>query len=180
MNLRALSIVLICATGACHHVVLDPVPPVPTDPMPFSARYEVEPLSATYAYSMRSFAAGIANKWTVHVGEALVSYSQAYLGESLHPGDDLSILLSIEHFEIDDFRARASVRFVVKQGDVTRLDRVYVGIGESHFKRTAMTGVFGMQGSMKKTTDEALRSVFAQFVPDVRAQMNSWGGSTGQ
>lgn len=169
-----LAIVAGASFGACHHVRLDPIPPAPVERLPLTARYDIEPLSTVYEFSMRSFAAGIANKWTIHVGEALSQYARAYLGEAFPPGDRLAISIAIERFEVDDFQARASVRFVVEDGAVERLNRVYLGTGNSYFKRTAMTGVFGMEGSMKKTTDEALRSVFEQFLADIRAQSNSW------
>lgn len=173
MNLRGVVVAVIAsvAAGGCHHVRLDPIPPASVARLPVAASHEIEPLSSGYQFSMRSFAAGIANRWTIHVGEALPYYARAYLGEAFQPGDRWAIVVSIEHFEVDDFQARASVRFVVRDGGAETLNRVYLGVGNSYFKRTVMTGVFGMEGSMKKTTDEALRSVFEQFLAEARARV---------
>ncbi len=160
--------------GGCHHVVLDPIPPVSTERLPVSAQFEIDPFSASYTFSMRSFAAGIANKWTIHVGDALTQYAQSYLNEAFAPGNGLAIAVKIENFDVEDFSARATLRFIVRRDAEERFNKVYLGVGKSYFGRTAMTGVFGMNGSMSKTTDEALRSVFEQFLVDARSRAAQW------
>jgi hypothetical protein len=170
-----LASLVVCATfGACHQVVLDPIPPVSAPPLARSGRYEIDPASTYFEYSLRSFAAGIANKWIIHVGEGLMNYAHSYLGPALPAGTDMTIMLAIDQFEVDDHRARLNLRAIVRTGDVERLNRVYTATGNSYFKRTAVTGVFGMAESMRKTTDEAMRGALEQFLADLRAQMNSW------
>ena len=174
--MNSIRLLLLCALAlpACHHVILDPIPPVAAATLPVPGRFEVDPSSASYAYSLRSFAAGIANKWTIHVGEAVQTYAQSYLSSAFQPGDGVVITFTIENFVVEDFCARLSLRTVVRRGSEEKLNRVYSGTGTSHFKRTAFTGVLGMQGSMKATTAEALRAIFEQFLADARKFSGTW------
>ena len=123
---------------------------------------------------LKSGTAGAANRWRILVGEALVRYAEAYLKPVFSEGDDVSISISIEHFHVHDFEAHIVGRFVVRRDGLPVFEEGYRAHGRGYFARTFWGGAFGMKSSMRETTDEALRSLFEQFLGDVSRRHAGW------
>jgi hypothetical protein len=135
---------------------------------------EIPEETAAFTYDVRSVASGAANRWRILVGEALVQYAEAYLGPVFPQGDEVSISVAIESFDVRDFEAHIDARFTVSREDETVFDKRYHANGKGYFARTAWGGAFAMKSSMRNTTDEALRSLFEQFLSDVHASYTGW------
>jgi len=177
--MRHLRVPLLCGTlvfsTSCYTVNLAPISAVPAEPLPVSARIEIPAQSAQFTYDVHSAAAGAANRFRILVGEALVQYADAYLLPVFPDGDEVSIRITIEGFDVHDFEAHIDARFSIAQEEETLLfDKKYHASGIGHFAQTALGGVFAMKSSMRKTTDEALRSLFEQFLADVTVQYGGW------
>ena len=65
-------------------------------------------------------------------------------------------------------------RFAVRKRGQVIFNRKYHAYGNGYFARTAFGGAFAMKSSMRATTDEALRSLFEQFLTDVNAKSTGW------
>src|SRR5262245_59019748 len=116
---------------ACHQIVLDPISPATTARLASSARLEIRPGTETYTHSLRSFAAGIANKWIIHAGEATGQYAHAYIDPMFASGEDLLIQVALERFDVHDFAAHAHVRIVVLRDSQEVFTQLYHGVGQS-------------------------------------------------
>lgn len=144
--------------------------------MPLTASIEIPPETASYTYDVRSIAAGGANRFRIMVGEALTQYAEAYLRPAFPAGDDLKIGITIESFSVHDFEAHIDARFAVSRDGQVVFNEKYEANGTGYFAQTAWGGVFAMKPSMRKTTNEALRSLFEQFLDDVHASADDLDG----
>jgi len=169
-----LTAVMLVEIPGCYTVTLSSIPAVPNETIPIRAQIEIPPETAAFTYEVRSAAAGIGNSWTIEVGAALTQYANAYLETPLSNGVPAVVNITIESFDVHDFEAHADVRFAVKMADRIPFSQVYHGKGVGYFSQTVWGGAFAMKSSMRKTTNEALRSVFNQFMSDARAQHGSW------
>jgi hypothetical protein len=169
MRIAALGMVLALSMG-CYTVQLKPIPEVAGRPLGETATIDVPGESASYVYDVRSFAAGVGNRWRIEVGDALVKYAEAYLRPVFPEGDDLRIHITVEGFDVRGFESHIEGRFTVSRGSEIVFNEKYHGQGVGHFAQTAWGGAFAMKSSMRKTTDEALRSLFEQFLADVQKE----------
>jgi hypothetical protein len=165
---------LLCS--GCYTVNLNSIPAVQGSPMPVTAQLDIPPETAVYTYDVRSMAAGAANRFRILVGESLVQYAGAYLRPAFPDGNDVTIRITINSFHVQDFEAHITARFMMNQRGRVILDRTYDAAGEGYFAQTVWGGAFAMKSSMRKTTDEALRSIFVQFLADV---LRHYGGLIG-
>ena len=67
------------ALEGCYTVRLNPIPEVIANSVPVPASLDISAETAAFTYDVRSGAAGVANRWRILVGEALVQYADAYL-----------------------------------------------------------------------------------------------------
>lgn len=169
MRVIALGMLLALSMG-CYTVQMQPIPEVPGQPFGETATIDVPEQSANYVYDVRSIAAGFGNRWRIAVGDALVQYAEAYLRPVFPAGDDLRIQITIESFEVRDFEAHIDGRFAISRGREIVFNRKYHAQGVGHFAQTAWGGAFAMKSSMRKTTDEALRSLFEQVLADMQRE----------
>jgi hypothetical protein len=160
--------------GGCYTVKLNPIPVVEASPLPISAAVEISEETSALTYDVNSFAAGAANRWRILVGEALVQYAEAYLRPVFPQGDDVSISVSIQSFDVHDFEAHIDAQFTVSREGEILFEKRYHTYGKGYFAQTVWGGAFAMKSSMRKTTDEALRSLFERFLSDVGASYTGW------
>ena len=174
--IRSLVIVCLCLCApGCYTVTLDAIPPQLVDaPIPVAAKVDVPPATANYEYVVRSLMAGGANTWTIEVGKAIVQYADAFLSPAFLKGDQVTVQIDLQSFEVHDFEAHCSVQFTVRRGDAGIFQKTYTSQGVGYAARVVWGGAFAMKSSMRRTTDEALRSVFQQFLTDAHAQSGSW------
>lgn len=85
-------------------------------------------------------------------------------------GDDLRLHISIEGFDVRDFEAHIDARFAVHHGEELVMNEKFHANGTGHFAQTAWGGAFAMKSSMRKTTNETLRSLFEQFRDELLLQ----------
>lgn len=170
--MRRIGLALLCSTtfltAGCYTVNLHPIPPVAGSELRLTAQLEFPPETAGYTHVVRSAAAGIGNRFTILVGETLVQYGGAYLRPVFPEGNDATIRIEIESFDVRSFEARIRARFTVTQDGGETFAKSYDAAGKGHFAQTVWGGAFAMKSSMRKTTDEALRSLYEQFLADVR------------
>jgi hypothetical protein len=174
-RVRRVVLAALALLAACHRrVALDPIASVPTAPLPLAATVRVSERTASYVYAANSFMAGGANQWDIEVGQAITQYADAYLAHAFEPGSDASVDIDLADFDIHDFEAHAAILFAVHRRDAELLRKTYECKGEGYAARVVWGGAFAMKSSMRQTTDEALRSCFAQFLADARAQAPAW------
>ncbi len=165
--------------SGCYNVRLSPIEPIEATPVAIAAHVEIPPESATYTYKVQSVAAGAANTFTIHVGEALVQYAEAYLKPTFATGDDATIRIKVLDFSVHDFEAHIRAQFSVERDTSVVFHETYEASGSGYFARTVFGGVFAMKSSMRRTTDEALRSLFEKFLADVMKEHGSWTSPLG-
>jgi len=157
---------------ACSYaVVLQPTSPIPFDtaPIPLAAKVLIPPKTANHVHSVRSGLAGFANTWEINVGEAISDYSKAFFANIITPGSEAVIQIDLVSFDVRDFEARCELSFTIQRDGRDVFQKSYQGKGLGYAARVIWGGAFAMKSSMRKTTDEALRSVFSQFLKDVTA-----------
>jgi hypothetical protein len=169
MRIIALGVLLGLSMG-CYTVQLQPISEIPGQSFGETATIDVLEPSANYVYEVRSFAAGFGNRWRIDVGDGLVQYAEAYLRPVFPEGDDLRVQITIEGFDVRDFEAHVDARFAISRESEIVFNRKYHAQGVGHFAQTAWGGAFAMKSSMRKTTDEALRSLFEQFLTDMQRE----------
>jgi hypothetical protein len=166
-----------CALGllaGCYHVTLEPPAPIPAAEQLLHARVDIPPDTAEAEYTVHSAMAGGANKWTIEVGRAIVDYANAYLPSAFPPGNDASVRIDLSHFDVHDFEAHVDLRFAVVTPNGTLFQRTYSAAGKGYAARVVWGGAFGMKSSMRKSTDEALRICFEDFLRDARPLAPGW------
>jgi len=166
---------LLSLIGCQHIVALPEIKPIEGDTIPVSARVEIPAESANRVHKVRrSFAAGLASRWTIEVGDALVRYAQAYLTPVFPAGDDVVIEISIDRFGIAIFRAVLDARISVTRDGRAVFDK-QLRIASKRDRYVAQMGrAQSMDSTLRDTTDEALRSLFEQFLEDARRSYPSW------
>jgi len=160
-------LILIASTTGCHTVDFDPpaqmasVAPIST---PYQITWVIPPDVLAEDFSMRSAWTGIANKWTVPIGEVLHQYTQSLVAPRFYgsvvsnydPGQGRVLTIRITHYLVDSRDHHAEIGLRVE-------DRAHTGFVEyrdfsgSSDKRMAM-GVLGAKGAIRKSTDAALRA----------------------
>jgi hypothetical protein len=156
--------------GACSHTVaLQPAAPIQSaaTPVLMSATVSIPPKTANHVHIVRSGLAGFANTWDINVGEAIVDYSKAFFVNAVTPGQDSVIQIDLVSFDVRDFEARCQLSFTIQREGRDVFHKSYQGKGLGYAARVVWGGAFAMKSSMLKTTDEALRSIFGQFLQDV-------------
>lgn len=165
----------VTATG-CYTVRL-PAPPVQAvaDPIPVGATVVVPPATAAFTYDVHSGLAGAANTWTLHVGEAVASYADAYLRPAFLSGDAVTIRVELLAFEVKDMGARPDLRFTVRdRAGASLFDETYECDAPGHFGQVFWGGAFAMKSALRKTTDRALHDCFERFVTAARERHPTW------
>jgi hypothetical protein len=160
--------VVVALSMGCYTVQLPAIPEVAGRATTRTATTDIPIGSATYVYDVRSFVSGIGNRWRIEVGDALVKYANAYLRPIFPEGDDLRIQITVEGFDVRHFQAHIDSRFTVFRGTDVVFNKKYHAQGIGYYARTFWGGAFAMKSSMRKTTDEALRSLFEQFLADIQ------------
>ena len=168
-----LSFGVLSSTG-CYTVGFHEIAPVTGNDIPVAARVEIPDSTRKMTYDVRSAAAGAANRYRIPVGKTFAQYADAYLTPAFETGDDLAIRVSVESFLVKDFEAHVDARFLVTRGSTNVFDKRYRANGTGYFSQTAWGGAFAMKSSMRKTTDEALRSIFDQFLADAKREHGAW------
>lgn len=172
MRLRSLRAALVGAalvlTG-CYTVGFhDPVAQRIEPPL-FAGEIEIPRETREFRRVVRSFEAGIGNRWTIPVGETLVRYSDALLQPAIRTGDAV-VRIEIRDYRMRSFQATLDTHVLVRDGaGRTVLDRDYSHTGSPYRERTTWGGAFAMKSSMRRTTDDALRAFFEELVTDLRA-----------
>src|SRR5574344_1659869 len=115
LRVAAFSVFLMLACSGCYTVGFYPAEPVPSEPIPAKAEIIVPKATAEYSFTTRSFLAGIANTWTIHVGEVLSDYANAYILPPASQGEPVQITMSINSFKVEDFTATLETTFVVQK-----------------------------------------------------------------
>ena len=164
------TVALAVSLGACSHTVaLQPAAPIrsPTTPVLLGATVSIPPKTANHVHTVRSGLAGFANTWDINVGEAISDYSKAFFANAITPGSDAVIQIDLVSFDVRDFEARCELNFTVQREGRDVFQKSYQGKGLGYAARVVWGGPFAMKSSMRKTTDEALRSIFGQFLQDV-------------
>lgn len=163
--------------AACtHSVSVSPETPRPTPleaRIPVAITISIPARTATHVHSVRSIAAGSAHRWDIEVGKAIAEYANAYLLSAFPPGRDAVIQLDLENFDVHDFEAHCNLRFTVIRDGRRIFQRTYHGEGVGYAARVMWGGAMAMDSSMRRTTDEALRSLFEQFLADARASVRT-------
>jgi hypothetical protein len=159
--------------SACSHsVALEPTRPIPsaTAAVPLAATISIPPKTANHVHTVRSGLAGFANTWEINVGEAISDYSKAFFANTITPGSEAVIQIDLVSFDVRDFEARCELTFTIKREGHEVFQKSYQGKGLGYAARVVWGGAFAMKSSMRKTTDEAMRSIFGQFLQDVTAR----------
>jgi hypothetical protein len=164
------------AIGGCYNVRLPaPAARAVPDPIPVAATVVVPPATSQFTYDVRSGLAGGANTWTVHVGDAVAKYADAYLRPAFLAGDDVTIQVELRDFDVRDMGAKPVMHFTVHDaGGVSLFDQTYECDAPGHFAQVFWGGAFAMKSALRKTTDRALRSCFDRFVAAARIEYPSW------
>jgi len=145
MRIAALGMVLALSMG-CYTVQLKPIPEVAGRPLGETATIDVPGESASYVYDVRSFAAGVGNRWRIEVGDALVKYAEAYLRPVFPEGDDLRIHITVEGFDVRGFETHIEGRFTVSRGSEIVFNDDGLTDLVSHY-RTQGTGIEYQSGT---------------------------------
>jgi hypothetical protein len=138
------------------------------------AHIVIPPETAQAQYDVRSGMAGVANRWTIAIGPAIVDYANAYLPSAFPTGDAATVRVDLEHFDVHDFEAHVALRFAVLTPKGTLFQQTYTEAGKGYAARVVWGGAFAMKSSMRKTTDEALRACFEHFLADARGLAPGW------
>ena len=167
------AITLAAFLSACSQTVaLEPtvaVQPVAA-PLLVGATVSIPEKTANHIHAVRSFLAGYAHSWEINVGEAIVNYSKAFFASAITPGQDYGIQIDLLSFDVRDFEAHCQLQFTIRRDGRDIFQKSYMGKGLGYAARVVWGGAFAMKSSMRKTTDEALRSIFDQFLQDLAAR----------
>lgn len=158
------------ALGGCHTVTFDP--PAPASGL--AAVRTVEPITfvippevAAQEYSMRSAMTGIANKWTVPIGDVLGQYTASLLAprfegaqvSTADPGSGRVITLSIADYSIDSMSHAAYLAIRADSRSARGAEtREFGASSEAYMKRTMMGGAMAAKSAIRGSTDDAMRA----------------------
>lgn len=169
-----LSLIWLVSLTGCYNVALNPISPVSGSLIPINGRLEVPRQTADYTYDVRSAAAGYGNRFRIHVGKALAQYAKAYIDPVFVGKDNSIIRIVIENFDVHDFEAHIDASFLIEIENEMVFNKKYHANGTGYFAQTLWAGVFAMKSSMRKTLNEALRSLFEQFLEDASIGYREW------
>ena len=111
---------------------------------------------------------------TIEVGRAIVQYADAYLGSAFQPGNDVTVRVELDSFEVRNFEARMDMRYTIARGGQQVSQKTYHCAGRGYAARVVWAGAFAMESAMRKTTDEALRTCFTRFLEDAKREHPGW------
>src|SRR5438034_3304062 len=112
-RLCSLLLLTLGLTACTPRVRLDPITPVATDRLPVAVHVEVPPSTANATPDVYSYQGG---GCTIEVGRAIVQYADAYLGSAFQPGNDVTVRVELDSFEVRNFEARMDMRYTIARG----------------------------------------------------------------
>ena len=160
-------------TMGCYTVAITPVRSIPKDQVPVSATIAIPDSAANYTYSFRCWTAGIANRWKVLVGDAIVKYTEAYLPSVFPRGDDVTVQIYVLDYKVKGFRVITDLRVNVLHNEKTLFSKAYHGEGESRAAAAFWGGVFAMKGVVSSSTHEAFRIIYDNMVNDLQERFEN-------
>ena len=171
------TLALALLAGCVRTVRVGPAKADPAAPkIPLSAKVEVPDGTQIEVHEVRDGGPGA---WAIEVGEGILRYSKELVepmfnGPLVDKEPLLTVTIKVEDFDVRNYEAHCDLEFTVerndRKGDAKRVfRRTYHGAGSSQ-----PPGESTMKTAMAKTTEEALRSAFAQFTKEAVEQHRSW------
>lgn len=129
--------------------------------------------------TVRSFSVGFAHQWDSKIGEAVLTAATPHIEPAVKkfiiiddknraPQDALLVQPVIEHYTVENFRARLSLRFTVSKADQIIFQESYTEAGSSGAGRSLMIGTIAMNSAIRKSTYVAINKAYKAFVKDLR------------
>jgi hypothetical protein len=181
--LRPWTLLVLCIATSCTSSVAFQETDYEIDVVPIeaSAIVVIPEESATKKVRIRSFSAGIANKWDAEAGVMLQQAAQIELSqlfgavEFLAPGaeptltgDAARVHLSLDEYEFEDFVAKVRVHAVVEDAaGAGVLDEVYGAEGVRQQGKLLGGGAFGMKSAIRQSSLAAYQVIFAALRSDL-------------
>ena len=177
------SLTLAGALAGCHTVGFHPVDrPEVDSTIPARVGLYVEPEITGATYSFRSWASGIANRWTVPYGARLREYSVAYLAAAFQGFSELRTLEMVFDGDALVYIDRADYSVAAQAAHLTIGVEVRDGSGNELFRRDYSSrgwsgtgvvfagGVFAQKGVTRSSTNDVMKSVLLELIDDLRQE----------
>ena len=137
--------------------------------------------------TIRSFMTGIAHSWDVQPGEMLKQVAEIELPQMFSSyefssgkqdpnltGRRLLVNMTIPSYVFEDFHATITVRAVAQAaGSKVLFDRTYKAEGESKGAKMFWAGAFGMKSSIRQSSLDAYKKIFAEMRVDLAKAVES-------
>ncbi len=137
------------------------------------AKYTISEKLMSHQFSVRSFAAGIANSWVVEAGKMLQSTlaSADYNSQfSADKDQGLELAFDLDNYEFRNFQTYLTLKVTATKNGEQVLSKSYTSIGANQTSKVMWGGGFAMKNAIQQSTKLALDDVLKQLVGDLKAQ----------
>lgn len=169
-----LSSVLVAAAAGCSNVTSSPSSASAEKIIPYAATVTFPSTTSSYVYDLPRQGGGPVTVYAVPVGDMIQSYANDHIYTAFTGGPTVSIDISVDEFRVRDYRASMGSAFEVKREGRTVFEKRYTASGGRYLQNEDWMGPLEARNDIDRSIDEAMRSIFEQFLSDARAQYESW------
>jgi hypothetical protein len=141
------------------------------------AQYYLDEETANHSVEIKSWMAGIANSWTVRMGEIL---DTTMLGQDMQNAfdslsktdsdkdvDELTLLFHLNKYRFANFYAFIDLRIEARHSGNQLLSKRYTANGKSQGLKMFWGSGFAMKNAIQQSTKLALDEILANFLNDL-------------
>lgn len=137
------------------------------------AKYTISDKLMAHQFSVRSFAAGIANSWVVEAGKMLqTTLASADYSSQFSAGNDqgLELAFDLENYEFRNFQTYLTLKVTATKNGQQVLSKSYTSVGANQTSKVMLGGGFAMKNAIQQSTKLAMDDVLKQLIGDLKAQ----------
>ena len=142
--------------------------------------YEITEETKTHSVGIRSWQAGIANKWVIEFGKVLdatiksADFSKAFAGiEADDKKAPLQFTFALVSYTFADAKATVELHIKAQYQNKAIVDKTYKEIGNRQAGKMFWGGGLAMKNAIQQSTKAAMDAILVQFLKDVTAQTKS-------
>ena len=150
-----------------------------------SAQYYLDEETANHSVEIKSWMAGIANSWTVRMGEILDTTMQGQDMQNAFDSlsktdndkdtDELILLSHLNKYPFADFHAFIDLRIEARHNGNQLLSERYTANGKSQGGKMFWGGGIAMKNAIQQSTKLALDEILANFLNDLNKALVEGG-----
>ena len=142
--------------------------------IPYEASLRFPADTGSLVYDLPNQSSGPTTVYVIPVGELIQNYAHDYIGTAFAGAQPVEVDIRIDEFRVRNYRAFVAASFEVKRQDRVVFGESYSAAGRPQQPPEDWESGMEVRQRVDLTTDQAMRSIFSQFLRDARKKQATW------